>query len=235
MEKETQKRSDIFEEKYKSRGFASQRKYPNESLISFLASYYFHIPIKERRQLNILELGCGSGANLWMVAREGFNTYGIDCTPTSLHLCLEMLTNYETSATLVQGDIIHLPFQDCFFDIVFDVVTMQHLSYKQHQQCYNEIFRILRLGGRFFSYHLGENSISLKSTEKLIDHCTIANIEAGYPLANNGQTCFISANEVRKNLKYAGFDCFSVDKIMRSYSDQRMYVEYLSIAAEKGE
>lgn len=223
---------NAFEEHYLSTGFESQRKYPNEGLLAFLGGNYSTIPYGERSRLKVLELGCGSGANLWAVSKEGFDAYGIDIAPTGLELCRKMLEKWSASATVRLGDMTALPFEAGFFDVIFDVVSMQHLNMEQHFKSYSEVHRCLKKGGRFFSYHLGENSISLKSTSDMVDHCTVANIGDGYPLANNGQTCFISANEVRRLLRDTGFKGVNIEKVSRSYGNQRQYIEYLSISAE---
>lgn len=223
-----------FEKQYQEMGFAAQRRYPNESFLSFLGINYFVLPQEKRRKMKVLELGCGSGANLWMVAREGFDTYGIDFSQTGLQYCEQRLKEWGVSATLIPGDITDLPFEDNEFDLIFDVVSMQHLSFEQHYQCYKDIFRCLKPNGKIYSYHLGENSISLKSAKEMIDHCTVKNITKGYPLATNYQTCFLSANEVRRALSDIGYENIVIEKVLRSYSNQTMYIEYLSVVAEKG-
>lgn len=67
-----------FDQQYRAHGMRSQRSYPNESLIQFIAGRYFALPMTERRRIRILEVGCGSGTNLWMLAKEGFEVYGLD-------------------------------------------------------------------------------------------------------------------------------------------------------------
>jgi len=68
--------------------------------------------------------------------------------------------------------------------------------------------------------------------ESVTENNTVENIETGYPLANNGQTCFISANEARKYLQEIGFININIEKVTRSYNNQKHYLEYLSIVAE---
>jgi len=67
-----------YDDSYRSGGFSSQRRYPNEELLRFFGRHYFLLPPEQRRKIRILEVGCGSGANLWMIAREGFEAHGID-------------------------------------------------------------------------------------------------------------------------------------------------------------
>ena len=62
-----------WEEIFKTQGWG---KYPPEELIRFIARKYSHEP--NRKSIKILEIGCGPGANIWYLAREGFTVYGID-------------------------------------------------------------------------------------------------------------------------------------------------------------
>lgn len=71
----------------------TERSYPNEALIQFVAANYFSLPQEDRCQLKILEIGCGSGANLWMLAKEGFDAYGLDSSEEALSLARNHLTN----------------------------------------------------------------------------------------------------------------------------------------------
>lgn len=233
LENHNEEDINVFEQQYQTKGFASQRRYPNESLLAFLGGNYFHLPMQQRSQIKVLELGCGSGANLWVVAKEGFDAYGVDFSSTGLVLCEQMLQTWGCQATLKLDDITSLSFEDNSFDVIFDVVSMQHLTFEQHVQAYKEIYRCLKPGGKFFSYHLGENSVSLKSNNEMVDHCTVKDISDGYPLAHNGQACFLSANETRRMLGEAGLEKVVIEKYLRSYSNQTAYMEYLSMEAIK--
>lgn len=46
-------------------------KYPSEDLIRFIARNFYSI--KNRLDVKVLEIGCGPGANIWFLAREGFS------------------------------------------------------------------------------------------------------------------------------------------------------------------
>ncbi len=73
-----------FETSYQRDGFAAcSADIRNEELVRFVSRCE---PIEVRGLRKFLDLGCGAGANLWMLAREGFDAYGIDSSPTALNL-----------------------------------------------------------------------------------------------------------------------------------------------------
>ncbi|MGH8046936.1 MAG: class I SAM-dependent methyltransferase [Chthoniobacterales bacterium] len=224
---------DIIEEHYKRLGAAYQRKYPNEQFIVFLGMNFFSMPVGERGAIKVLELGSGSGANLWVVAREGFQAHGIDYSPAAVQFCREAMEKWGVAADVRLGDITALPYADDEFGIIFDVVSIQHLNWKQHLDAWREAHRCLKPGGAFFSYHLGENSTPLNARPEMVDHCTAANIPKGLPLENNGNLCFLSANEVRRALGEIGFSRINIERLQRSYNNQMQFVEYLCISAWK--
>lgn len=218
--------NNIWEQKYRDNGFSSQKEYPNESLIAF---------IKGLDGKRVLEVGCGSGANTWMLVKEGLDVYGIDYSKKGIEYCKKMLKKYCVSANLKVGDMCKLPYDNNMFNAIVDVVSVQHLNFKEHIKCLKDIYRCLKLGGQIFSFHLGENSISyLHSGGKLIDTDTIDNIkDITKPLNNNGQICFLSANEYRNMLMGIGFKNIVIDKVIRTYNNQEYQIEYLVVRAEK--
>ena len=223
-----------FEEQYQARGLASQRRYPNEALLAFLAAHYFVLPIELRNTVKILELGCGSGANLWMLAHEGFSAHGIDFAPTGLAYCHEVLKQWNVSAELMLGDMTALPYTANSFDAVVDVVSLQHLNYLQHEQTFTEAWRVLKPGGRFFSCHLGSGSSAFSAPEAMmLDEITLSDIPSGYPLAGNGQTAFLNPDQFRSMVGAAGFIDVSIEHQLRSYSSLQCQVEYLLLSAKK--
>lgn len=223
-----------FEQQYKTYGLASQRRYPNESLLAFLAAYYFSLTQSERQKIQILELGCGSGANLWMLAREGFSVWGIDSSATGLSFCQTILNQWNVQANLTLGNMTVLPYASASFDAIVDVVSMQHLTWLQHEQALAEVFRVLKPGGRFFSFHLGAGSSAFTASQAYkLDDVTLDNIPAGYPLAGNGPTAFLSAEQYQRMANEAGLIDVIVERQLRSYALSSLMVEYLIFTARK--
>jgi len=228
-------RTNIWERQYLDRGFKAQRLYPNEELVRFLGINFFRIHRHRRKNVSILELGCGSGANLWMIAREGFSAYGIDLSPEGIRLCRQMLKKWDVSARLTVGSMLALPYEDDCFDAVVDVVSSQHLAFSQHSPLYREVHRVLRPGGLFFSYHLGNKSYSYRRGEGMrIDRFTVDNIKNPQaPLANNGVTCFPTERAVEKILTHHTFNNVNIENVIKTYDQRKTMLQYLVIRAQK--
>ena len=224
-----------FEKQYRKKGFKSQRRYPNEALVRFFATHYFSRSSDQRRYTRVLEIGCGSGANLWLPAREGFATYGIDVSPTGIELCRQMLKFWKTKAVVRVGNMLALPFDKKEFDAIFDVVSMQHVDRQGHETGYREVFRCLKSGGRFFQWHLGQKSTPFqKRGGTRWDRWTLENItNRSMPLHNNGLTCFLKPSEVKILLREIGFRDVAIETTLRSYNGGTQHIEYLELTARK--
>ncbi len=132
-----------YEETYGRLGFAAQRLYPNEELLRFFGRHYFPLPPDQRQKVRVLEAGCGSGANLWMIAREGFDTHGIDLSPEGVALCEKMLAHWGTTATVKAADMTAIPYPDRHFDVVLDVFSAYCLNENGFMRFLDEVVRLL--------------------------------------------------------------------------------------------
>ena len=224
-----------FETQFKKHGFVSQRKYPNEALLQFIGARFFSLPKEERAKSRVLELGCGSGANLWMIAKEGFSAYGIDIAPTGIEYCRQMLQEHGVSADLRVGDMLKLPYDAAFFDIIFDVVSMQHTDLAGHRLAYAEAFRCLRNGGTFFQWHMGAESVSfLRGGGNNIDEITIDDIaNPDVPLSGCGMVSFLTAERASQLLSEAGFKNIQIERVTRTHRNRTQLNEFFSITASK--
>lgn len=124
-------------------------KYPPEELIRFIARNYYTVP--QRAAVKILDLGCGTGAATWYLAREGFSAYGIDASSTAIKRAMARFTNEKLEGNFQVGDFNHLSFKDNFFDCVIDVCSIQHNSIENAHTIITEAIRVLKPGGKIFS------------------------------------------------------------------------------------
>ena len=236
MDNHEKRTADLFDAGYKKAGVRAQRLYPNEQLVWFIAANYFSIPHAERHRVRILEVGCGNGRNLWMLAKEGFTVYGVDASATAIEVARTHLQDkWGVQVHLYVGSFDSLPFDNDYFDAVCDVVSLQHTSLNGSRRALAEIRRCLKPRGLFFSYRLSDASIMYQcSGGQYVDAATVDNIsDPSMPLANNGQTSFWSPVIAREILQEQGFSLINVERYGRTYGGGTQYVEYLAIVGVK--
>ncbi len=100
---------------------------------------------------NILDAGCGGGANvaMWLQNCPGSHVTGLDYSAVSV---AEAQT-YNRAAIrqgrcrVVQGNVADMPFEDGMFDYVSAFETIYF--WPDLRQCFGEVYRVLKRGGRF--------------------------------------------------------------------------------------
>ena len=139
-------------------------KYPDMSVIRFIANRYKN---KVKKKLKILEVGCGTGANLSFFIEEGFNTYGIDGSRIAIKLAKKKLKKEKKKSKLFVGDIQNMPFRSNFFDCVVDCECIYSNSFSDSKIILEEIKRILKKKGSFFSKTFANGTYGDKNGVKL--------------------------------------------------------------------
>jgi ubiquinone/menaquinone biosynthesis C-methylase UbiE len=92
----------------------------------------------------VLEIGCGTGSDLLQFAKHGAVATGIDITTEHIRLARERVGSL---AQVSHGDGTNIPYPDASFDYVYSHGVLHHLD--QPRRMVEEIFRVLRPGGRF--------------------------------------------------------------------------------------
>jgi SAM-dependent methyltransferase len=95
---------------------------------------------KQSPALNILDVGCGTGANLEMLSQFG-EAEGVDISAEALSFC-----RGRGLANVKQGEAEHLPYADNTFDLVTGLDVIEHLD--DDRAGLHEIRRVLRRGGQ---------------------------------------------------------------------------------------
>lgn len=90
----------------------------------------------------ILDAGCGTGANLEMLAEFG-HPVGIDLTWRGLQFARQGGTH-----AVAQASVTHLPFGNSAFDLVTSFDVLYCLEEGAEAETIDEMFRVLRPGGR---------------------------------------------------------------------------------------
>lgn len=227
----------FYDDAYGTQGTAAQRRYPNEEVVRFLARHFLALPRPARAAVRILDVGCGSGANLWMLAREGFDAHGLDLSAEGLKVCAEVLAGWGVAATLRQGSMTALPYADGFFDAVVDCFASNCLDDSQHAAFRAEATRVLRPGGRFFSFHPSRRSDAYldRAPAKLVDESTLDGIlRPSSPFFGNGYSFRFTTNAAyAADLQALGLEVTANERAGRTYAAGAEYFECVSIMARK--
>ena len=196
--------------------FSSQvwGKYPGEDTIRFIARNYFNA--SERSQIKILEIGCGPGANLWFLAREGFCTYGIDGSISAIDLAKKRLDDEvgDWQGKVLHGDFLNLPFEGCFFDAVIDIEAITHNSFEDSILAYSEVHRVLKPGGKLYSRTFAKGTIGDETGEVLGYNSYLPSIG---PMSGKGLTRFTAKADVSTLLK--GFSLVDIGYLENGNDD----------------
>ncbi|MGQ9613020.1 MAG: class I SAM-dependent methyltransferase [Chloroflexus sp.] len=95
-----------------------------------------------RRDLQILDAGCGTGGDALFLRRYG-RVVGLDLAAEALALARQRLPG-----CLVRGSVVQLPFADQSFDLVTSFDVLYHRAVIDEQHALREMWRVLRPNGR---------------------------------------------------------------------------------------
>jgi|GEM_PF-434021 len=226
-----------YETSYEDNGLHAQRHYPNEELLRFMGRNYFGMSKDERSKIKILETGCGSCSNLWMLAREGYSAYGIDFSERSIELGKLMLKKWGVQAILSVEDMTSLGFKNSFFDVIVDVFSSNCLDRHGFGLFLAEANRVLKCGGKFFLYTPSDKSEAFTKYHPAIkiDDFTLNGIyrnDSPY-YGNSYPFRFESIETLKSALLEYGFECTSFEYITRTYKNGQEIFQHISLEAMK--
>lgn len=109
-------------------------------IFSILDKFY-----REKRDLKILDVGCGTGIMLTHLKKYGDVT-GVDDSAIALSLCKK-----RGHSQLFEAPVTQLPFGEETFDIVTCFDILSHQRVKDDLQALRELYRVLKKGGRIIT------------------------------------------------------------------------------------
>jgi len=111
--------------------FVAKRKFLQIIINNFVAN----------KQTKILDVGCGTGANLDFLQSQGYQADGIDKSEIALSFCRQRGLKVRQSLTN------QLDYTDNSFDLVMALDVLEHIA--NEQETLKEIKRVLKPGGIF--------------------------------------------------------------------------------------
>ncbi|MEI7451862.1 MAG: class I SAM-dependent methyltransferase [Candidatus Falkowbacteria bacterium] len=140
---------NAWEREYQQQLLVSKDERPQNFLVQFL-KYLKKDKKLAMTDLQVLDLGCGTGRNTNYLAERGNNVVGIDIAANALRtgemrvkkLELESSVNY-----INQSIGAPLPFADNYFDLILDITSSNSLKESEREIYLKECHRVLKPGG----------------------------------------------------------------------------------------
>lgn len=183
----------VWEQRYLA---GHEERYPWDIVVSFV---FNNAPAgRDRAEVSILEVGCGTGSNLRFAAAEGFRVSGIDGSPRAIETARQRFAEDGLSADLQVAEFNSLPFEDQQFDLVIDRAALTCCGMDDLAIALREVARCLKPGGRFLFNPYADSHSSAQSAIQQVDGLAHG-ITAG-SLVGVGPICFLSLQEIRRLL-----------------------------------
>ncbi|MFD3157504.1 class I SAM-dependent methyltransferase [Haloimpatiens sp. FM7330] len=203
-------------------------KYPPEELIRFIAKNYYNA--ENRHKIKILELGCGQGANIWYLAKEGFNTFGIDFSKSAINKAKRYLKEEHLEANLNIGNVEKINYENEYFNCIIDIQCLQCNTIKQIRNILKEVYRLLNSGGKMFSITFSTETYGYGSGDK-IEENTFTNVNK--QILSGNLHHFFTKEEIVQIYTSIGFKNMKIDYVVRSYGNDKYSSKIWIIEATK--
>lgn len=147
----------------------TRRRYADPAEDTAYPLEYAYRLLGDVRGRNVLDLGCGNGANTALLALRGANVCGFDVSPDLIALARRRL-----AANQIDGDVRFLvgsahamSLPDASMDVVFGMAILHHLDLERAAA---ETWRVLRPGGRAIFKEPVRNSRTVWAIRRMIPY-----------------------------------------------------------------
>ena len=200
-------------------------EYPAEDLIRFDKRFLK----KNTKNKELLEIGCGTGGNLWYFAKKGYSITGIDISKVALKKAnikiKKEVKNWK--GDLIHADITKYNFNDKKFDVIIDNEFSCCLDFDETIKLYSTLFSILKKNGKIFVRAFSNNTYGYLTGQKISHNTFIPSV--GH--TGMGIQRFTSKSDIKKI--YSNFDIIYLEKISRTINSLKNKIEEWIIVLEK--
>jgi SAM-dependent methyltransferase len=165
------------------------RNPPAETIYPLEYSFYLLGDVENKV---VLDFGCGSGEEVVPLCQRGARVIGIDISPELIAIARLRAHKYGVEAELRVGSAYETQLAEESVDVVFCMSLIHHLEINRVK---NEIWRVLKLGGRFIFKEPVRLSRTMKQLRRLFPPAEDVS-EYEYPLNQDQLDELVSGFEV---------------------------------------
>lgn len=201
-------------------------KYPSVPVIRFIARNFYKTT--DRSLVKILEVGAGTGANLWFCAKEGFKVFSIEGSRTATERMNQRFAAEGLSKlvgeTLV-GDYYDKldDFPDNYFDGVIDSESLYCNTFDKSKVIVTKIFDKLKSGGVMMSLTFADGTFGTTGEE--CDYHAVNPTEG--PMAGKGFTRYTTKSDIDELYKRENNVVERVERQEYWYNDTEAIKEWV--------
>ena len=200
-------------------------EYPAEDLIRFEKKFLNN----KKKYKQLLEIGCGTGGNLWYFAKLGYEIAGIDISKIAVKKAISKIKS-EVKAwngSIIQADITLHNFSNDMYDVIIDNEFSCCLDFYETKKLYAKLFKSLKNNGKVFIRAFSTKSYGYGSGKKISHNAykpKVGNI-------NMGLQRFTSKSDI--NNLYKDFKIVYLEKITRTTNNLQNKIDEWIIILEK--
>jgi len=152
-------------------GYNEFKRSKGEILDPRLSLLVRKIPIK--KEMRVIDIGCGRGELVFWAARKGATCVGIDYAEHAIKLAKDTLKDknqkVKKRCDFITMNAKELKFPDASFDLVLAVEVIEHLYPEEWEKVLPEVKRVLKPGGTLF-FHTEPNRFFNDLTYRLYSY-----------------------------------------------------------------
>jgi SAM-dependent methyltransferase len=129
-------------------------------------------------------LDCGAGGKcppLGLFYEHGYQTFGIDFSKEQVRRAEQFCQEKGMDLHIQEGDVRHIPFEDAFFDHVYEYDTLWRLTKEDARRAIQEMRRVLREDGYCYVSFQSLDCWPLTGREEKLGEFWFAVAESPYP------------------------------------------------------
>lgn len=142
----------LIRQKYEADGDQVVDDYSRLSFAKHIALMKKFMGLKQGTK--VLDIGCGTGAMLVELLREGADVTGIDTFEEmdgiDRKIVEARLDAEQLNADIMQASAVQMPFEDGCFDLAVSIGMLEHISPDIRADMLPEMFRVVKPGGCLF-------------------------------------------------------------------------------------